>query len=181
MTIQAKTEQEFLIHCNAHSVKLHSGGSSRPRFIEYHDQGPDALGRRHFSLQWWDADRGVRGQHFHSQPEKYVTMAGPRPVTETDLQEWIGLRFAANEAEHKADGFKFDCETLGYTLGKKYARIIAEREPGSKSGSAYCFVNLQNGDILKTKSWASPAKGARGNIFAADRLAGTTKYGAAYR
>lgn len=30
--------------------------------------------------------------------------------------------------------------------------------------SAYCFIDLSNGDILKADGWKRPAKGARGNI-----------------
>lgn len=58
--------------------------------------------------------------------------------------------------------------------GKKYVRIV-------RKGSAYCFIDKTNGDILKAASWKAPAKGARGNIYAADPLAGVTPYGAVYR
>ena len=64
-------------------------------------------------------------------------------------------------------------------FGRKYARIYTVDSRGAKGG-VYCFVDRTNGDILKSASWKAPAKGARGNIYAADPLAGVGMYGAAY-
>lgn len=62
--------------------------------------------------------------------------------------------------------------------GKRYARIITA---GRGSRSVYCFVDLENGDVLKSASWKTPAKGARGNIFADDEGMGRMgPYGAGY-
>ena len=54
----------------------------------------------------------------------------------------------------------------------KYARVLAktffQQDDGSEEEgniSARFFVDLSNGDILKTAGWAGPAKGVRGNIF----------------
>lgn len=58
--------------------------------------------------------------------------------------------------------------------GLKYVRIVSD-------GSAFCFVDKSNGDILKSASWKAPAKGARGNIYAQNPIAGITPYGAEYR
>ena len=64
--------------------------------------------------------------------------------------------------------------------GKRYARIVA-KDAGHDSGSCYCFVDLENGDVLKSASWKAPAKGARGNILEADYGVGRmTPYGAGY-
>jgi hypothetical protein len=64
--------------------------------------------------------------------------------------------------------------------GKRYARIVA-RDSGHTQGSVYCFVALENGDVLKSASWKAPAKGARGNILDADYgVARMTPYGAGY-
>jgi len=46
--------------------------------------------------------------------------------------------------------------------GKKYTRLVQIRESGA--GSAYGFINLTTGDILKAASWKAPAKGVRGNV-----------------
>jgi hypothetical protein len=74
--------------------------------------------------------------------------------------------------------------TLEHTGGAKYARIVS-RQPKSTGGSAYCFVDLTNGNILKPASWKAPStKHARGNIRvgnAANWFNGAlTPYGCAY-
>lgn len=72
-------------------------------------------------------------------------------------------------------------------IGKKYARIVRrdkwpDQEPSN--GSAHCFIDLSNGNILKTASWNKPAPQVRGNIFKEDFDIGQGKavgeYGAAY-
>lgn len=51
---------------------------------------------------------------------------------------------------------------VGYDVRPKFIRIWIETW-GSKS--VYCFLNSQNGDLLKG-SWKSPVKnGVRGNIY----------------
>ncbi len=47
--------------------------------------------------------------------------------------------------------------------GKRYVKLI--RRGGKWNGSAHCFVDMTNGDVLKAASWDAPAKHARGNIF----------------
>ena len=56
-------------------------------------------------------------------------------------------------------------ETYSVMYGKKYARIVLDNG-GQRSAAA--FVDLSNGDVLKTASWASPAKKARGNVSSPD-------------
>lgn len=50
------------------------------RLIEYQDDRPDALGRRHFALFWKSGDK-LRAQHFFAKPEDYAphTMLDVRP------------------------------------------------------------------------------------------------------
>jgi len=52
--------------------------------------------------------------------------------------------------------------------GKKYARVVkVDQLNGGRS--VHTFVNMLNGDILKSGSWKAPQKnGVRGNIFAED-------------
>lgn len=54
--------------------------------------------------------------------------------------------------------------TFDAEYGRKYARIVETRHGGS-GGSVYCFIQLDNGDILKAAGWKAPAKGKRGNIW----------------
>lgn len=63
------------------------------------------------------------------------------------------------------------------STGKRFARII--KKDGS-SISAYGFIDLVNGDLLKAASWKAPAMHARGNIFNQDMLSGCGPYGMAY-
>jgi len=52
--------------------------------------------------------------------------------------------------------------------GKKYAKIIKVDDLNG-SRSVHTFVNMLNGDILKSGSWKAPQpNGVRGNIFADD-------------
>lgn len=60
-----------------------------------------------------------------------------------------------------------NARTYHAEYGKRYARIVAER---SSSSSVVCFIDLQNGDILKAASWKAPApNGARGSLLSSDR------------
>lgn len=51
-----------------------------------------------------------------------------------------------------------------YIKGKKYAKIVHLAGP-SKQRSAHAFVDLNNGDVYKSASWQSPAKGVRYNLL----------------
>jgi len=53
------------------------------------------------------------------------------------------------------------------TFGKRYARVA--RKDRSGSCSVVCFIDMNNGDILKG-SWKAPVKnGVRGSILSDDR------------
>ena len=62
-----------------------------------------------------------------------------------------------------------------YMKGKKYARIVSAN---TAQRWVYCFVDLSNGNILKSAGWSAPAKGIRGNI--SNGVADVTPYGAHY-
>lgn len=51
-----------------------------------------------------------------------------------------------------------------YIKGKKYAKIVHLAGP-SKQRSAHAFVDLNTGDVYKSASWQSPAKGVRYNLL----------------
>lgn len=53
-------------------------------------------------------------------------------------------------------------------VGTKYARLVSCGTHGSSSRFAYAFIDLTNGDILKSAGWKTPAKHARGNIRVGD-------------
>lgn len=74
--------------------------------------------------------------------------------------------------------------------GKAFVRVV--RTDRGQGGSAHCFVAIQDGsnrklgawksgDVFKADGWASPARGARGNIFDANSGCGRMGvYGPAY-
>lgn len=68
--------------------------------------------------------------------------------------------------------------TITLKKSRRYAKLITENY---NQKSAFCFVDLTNGNILKCASWNAPAKGARGNIQSEDfGLSCITQYGAKY-
>jgi len=101
----------------------------------------------------------------------------PRPVTAEDLDAWVAKVHEMRETYREAHFANLDPVPLTIEKGRKYARIVANH---SNQRMVYCFVQLANGDILKSATWRAPAKHARGNIFAADPLSGVTQHGAAY-
>ena len=105
----------------------------------------------------------------------------PRAVTDADLAEWVAKVHEMRETHRLAKFPNLDPDSLTIERGRKYARIVTNGT-GNRGGnrSVYCFVRLDNGDILKAATWKAPAKYARGNIFAADPLAGVGEYGAEY-
>jgi hypothetical protein len=69
--------------------------------------------------------------------------------------------------------------------GKRYTRIVsrsANALPGELGGSVYCFVDRQNGNLLKAAGWKAPEpkKHPRGNVYNADPTVGCGPYGVAY-
>lgn len=62
---------------------------------------------------------------------------------------------------------RLSAPVISFEIGRSYARIIKNDECGGRS--CYGFVDLSNGNLLKSASWKGPAKNfARGNIFDAD-------------
>jgi hypothetical protein len=66
-------------------------------------------------------------------------------------------------------------EKLSLEYGRKYVRVVQE-SPGSRS--AFCFIDITNGDVRMAASWKTPAKHPRGNIYGG--AVGVTAYGAVY-
>jgi len=72
----------------------------------------------------------------------------------------------------------FDWEfSLTPQYGRKYIRLVTETQ------SAFLFIDMATGDILKSASWKSPAKGVRGSVFDENFSwgKGVGPYGAAHR
>lgn len=87
-------------------------------------------------------------------------------VTPEELAAFVAALKTKVEAAHREayPTCELNWGSIQHTGGMKYARIISTR-PKSDGGSAYCFVDLTNGNILKPASWKAPStKHARGNI-----------------
>ena len=65
---------------------------------------------------------------------------------------------------------------VSYEIGRKYARIVLA-DHGSRS--VHSFVDMTNGNLLKSESWAKPHRTPRGNISDPART-GVGPYGMAY-
>ena len=80
-----------------------------------------------------------------------------------DMVQWMNNRY------YEVNEFKFsDPPKVTADVGSKYARVVkVDQLNGSRS--VHTFVNLDNGDILKSGGWKAPApNGVRGNIFETD-------------
>jgi hypothetical protein len=67
--------------------------------------------------------------------------------------------------------------TLTVEKNPRYWRVVSN----GLQTSVYCFIDPMTGDVLKSASWKSPAKGARGNLFDdTNGMARMTVYGAGY-
>lgn len=63
---------------------------------------------------------------------------------------------------------------FSFKKGRRYMKVVRDT-------SVHCFVDIQNGDVLKAASWNAPAKHARGNIFDDNNGLGSMgDYGPAY-
>ena len=118
--------------------------------------------------------------------KKHTTPWSDQVMNPIDVQERIDQYIAMlQEKENlyfKTMGYTFSAPpAIMVTYGTKYARIVmVDQLNGSRS--VHTFVNMLNGDILKSGGWKAPApNGVRGNIFAddlgADRV---NEHGATY-
>lgn len=78
----------------------------------------------------------------------------------------------SNKVESDRKRLYPDCDLnwdiINVEVGVKYARLVQTGTHGNSSRSAYAFIDLTNGDILKSAGWKAPAKHARGNIRVGD-------------
>lgn len=101
-------------------------------------------------------------------------------VTTEQLAAFCAAVDAKRKAYFIAQGYDSQVPHMDPTtfeMGAKNARIVVSEYKGTHR-SAFCFVRLEDGAILKTAGWKAPAKGVRGNI--ANGAADVGPYGAAY-
>ena len=85
------------------------------------------------------------------------------------LDLYVGMIQKKVNRYYEINEFTFaDPPQVMIDYGKKYAKVVTvDQLNGSRS--VHTFVNMTNGDILKSGGWKAPApNGVRGNIFAND-------------
>ena len=92
----------------------------------------------------------------------------PGDVTE-QLNKYMAMVQEKNASYYERMNFTFaDPDHISADIGRKYARVV-KNDQLNGSRSVHTFVNMENGDILKSGGWSAPQKnGVRGNIFADD-------------
>ena len=85
------------------------------------------------------------------------------------LEQYMAMVQEKNATYYKVMNFTHsDPDHISADIGSKYARVIKVDDLNG-SRSVHTFVNLDNGDILKSGGWKAPApNGVRGNIFDTD-------------
>ncbi len=118
-------------------------------------------------------------------PKKiHKTMWTDQSMNPIDVQERINgyiemVQGKMNDYWNRMNYTHAEPSVIGVEYGKKYARVT--HNSGAQR-SVHTFVNMINGDILKSGSWKSPApNGVRGNIFENDFGASVVnEFGASY-
>ena len=75
-------------------------------------------------------------------------------------EDYIAEVKAASDAEWEARGYTLDPPVFSLMRGSKYIRVVVTTF-GSRS--VHCFLDY-DGNIYKSASWKTPAKGIRGHI-----------------
>lgn len=110
-------------------------------------------------------------------------MKGPREVTIDDLDSFVALlnqTWGISDSQAKQNGTVYT-RWFNYEMGKKYCRVTTGSYNQKGFGSAYCFIDLANGNIHKANGYKAPdKKHVRGNIFGENPLIGLNEYGVNY-
>ena len=79
------------------------------------------------------------------------------------LTAWLARCQEVVDRYYGTDDMK---HVLSVMKGKRYARIVIGQLHNGQQihKSAWAFVDMTNGDVLKPASWKKPAEHARGNI-----------------
>lgn len=96
-------------------------------------------------------------------------------ITDQDLNKFLADVKTMHDAHMDASYSSLRKSTFTAEKGKKFARIV---EDNGCQRSAFCFVDLATGDILKTDGWKRPAPKPRGHIR--NGSSDLTPYGAQY-
>ena len=92
-----------------------------------------------------------------------------RPSFDDALQMFVA---AAQKIVEAGSPLSSTRSVLRHSKGKRYIRVyrveVAKDTGYETTDSVYCFVDRNNGDVLKADSWKRPTKHARGSIYTPD-------------
>jgi hypothetical protein len=80
------------------------------------------------------------------------------------IEKFVAAAQAMIEAHNEKQGFKND-RVLVANYGRKYVRIEQRDSLTSEYGSAWAFIRLEDGAIMKPAGWKTPAPQKRGSIM----------------
>lgn len=90
----------------------------------------------------------------------------------SDFCDRLGTMYAAHYVERS---YVMQPPTFYAEYGRKNVRIVERDGETGKPRCVYCFIDRENGDILKASGWKAPAKGKRGSIWNDDCDVGLNK------
>ena len=96
-----------------------------------------------------------------------------------DIHAAIETFVAQAQAIVDSLGPQGDRKVLSVVLAGRYARVEKAFENGS-CRSAFCYVDLNTGDVLRATSLKGPTKHVRGNVFDPNPVSGVGPHGANY-
>lgn len=86
-------------------------------------------------------------------------------VTKEEIELFIERLNKMQEAHQKVAFPNLKPTVCAAIWGKRWIKIATLSDVSQgEFGSVYCFIDPQNGDLLKSASWQAPAKHARGTI-----------------
>ena len=106
-----------------------------------------------------------------------ITTVSDTPVSVANLEAFVARAQTVVTEHYKRSFPTLTPSVLSYELGNRYARIVITSDGGRGQRSAFGFVDMKSGNLLKSASWKGPAKNfPRGNVHAGD-VRGVGPYG----
>jgi len=131
------------------------------------------------SAKTWTAE--IIAEHEAAPKTLGAAVAVYSAVTSEELDAFVAAVSATHEAGLKAEypTCNLNWERIEHSTGRRYARLFTLRPEvtditgnaeiiGYRASSAFAFIDLTNGAILKPAGYNTPAKHARGNIRKGD-------------
>lgn len=100
------------------------------------------------------------------------------PQFQAALNNFVAGAKALIEDHYRANYRGLPVPVIEVEAMRRYVRIW---KTGNQQKTVYCFVQIDNGDVLKAESWRKPAMHKRSSIYDADfGMSGVTWHGGKY-